>query len=67
MNAYSFLIGSLILLSVLLIKGLPAFKFDCSAWPQVVYLSVLSPVLLILFILWAWFVPAPAAVLWFSF
>jgi len=40
MNAYSFLIGSLILLSVLLIKGLPAFKFDCSAWPQVVYLSV---------------------------
>jgi len=40
MNAYSFLIGSLILLSVLLIKGLPAFEFDCSAWPQVVYLSV---------------------------
>lgn len=40
MNAYSFLIGSLILLSVLLIKGLPAFKFDCSAWPQAVYLSV---------------------------
>jgi len=40
MNAYSFLIGSLILLSVLLIKGLPAFKFDCSAWPQCISLGL---------------------------
>ena len=40
MNAYSFLIGSVCLIPILLIKGEHVFVFDVSAIPYVIYLSV---------------------------
>jgi len=40
MNGYSFLIGSLVLLPILLIRDIPVFKFDYTASLQVIYLSV---------------------------
>lgn len=42
MNSYSFILGSLCLLPILLLSSAPVFTFDSSGIPQVIYLSIFA-------------------------